>query len=179
MGTILYEYNGFSFDFGMLIPIIMTIFAMIFFIRPELCYIFKKPDTVNNKNWKIAKISVRIFIGLCVCSIVLLGALGFWAQYNMYNKLSTAYKSGSYKTTEGYVENFDPMPVQGHKYESFTVGGIDFYYSDYEIIQGYHNSKAKGGVITGNGQHLKIGYVPYTDSNSRDQNIIIYMEEIK
>ncbi|GEM_PF-153733 len=179
MGTVLYEYNGFSFDTSMLIPFIMTGFAMIFFIKPELWYVFKQPDNVNNENRKAAKIFVRIFISLCICSIALLGSLGFRAQYNMYKKLSAAYKSGSYETTEGYVENFDPMPVQGHKYESFTVGGIDFYYSDYEIIQGYHNSKAKGGVITGNGQHLKIGYVPYTDSNSRDQNIIIYIEEIK
>ena len=44
------------------------------------------------------------------------------------------------------------------------------------IPYGYHNSKSHGGVITGNGQRLKIGYVYY---NEQYGNIIVYIEEIR
>ena len=52
-----------------------------------------------------------------------------------------------------------------------------FSYSDYEIQQGYHNAKSHGGVISGDGQYLKIGYVqPYPFS--RNDNVIVYIEEL-
>lgn len=45
----------------------------------------------------------------------------------------------------------------------------------YQVVEGYHNAKSHGGVITGNGHHLKIGYVYY---NSAMGNIIVYIEEL-
>ena len=84
------------------------------------------------------------------------------------------YRSGEYKTVEGYVENFHPMPRTGHDTESFLIDGVWFQYSDFELRAGYHNAASRGGVITGNGQHLKIGYTEYGNYG----NVIVYIEEL-
>ena len=69
------------------------------------------------------------------------------------------------------------MPYEGRSNESFEINGVYFSYSDYEIQQGYHNAKSHGGVISGDGQYLKIGYVqPYPFS--RNDNVIVYIEEL-
>ena len=95
----------------------------------------------------------------------------------MYTKVVGAYRCGEYEVVEGYVENFDPMPYEGHSNESFEINGVYFSYSDYAIQQGYHNAKSHGGVISGDGQYLKIGYVqPYPFS--RNDNVIVYIEEL-
>ena len=67
------------------------------------------------------------------------------------------------------------MPYGGHKQESFDINGVSFSYSDFSVQPGYHNAKSHGGVITGNGQHLKIGYVYY---NSAEGNVIVYIEKL-
>ncbi len=41
-----------------------------------------------------------------------------------------------------------------------------------KTVIGYHNAKSHGGVIKGDGQYLKIGYVYYGN-----ENIIVYIEE--
>ena len=73
------------------------------------------------------------------------------------------------------IENFDPMPYGGHTNESFEINDVYFEYSDYNVTSGYRNTKSHGGVITGDGQYLKIGYVYY---NSTYGNIIVYIEEL-
>ena len=107
--------------------------------------------------------------------VTLLSAVVLIAQFNMYNETVGAYNRGEYQTVEGYVENFDPMPYEGHTDESFEINGIKFSYSDYNIHPGYNNTKSHGGVIKENGQHLKIGYVYLNDTYG---NIIVYIEQI-
>ena len=92
----------------------------------------------------------------------------------MYTKVVGAYKDGEFMIVEGYVENFDPMPYGGHSEESFEINNVTFSYSDYTIQPGYNNSKSHGGVIEGNGQHLKVGYVDYYGTN-----IIVYIEQLE
>lgn len=86
--------------------------------------------------------------------------------------MNHAYKQGEYQIVEGYVENFVPMPYTGHSHESFEVNGVSFSYSDYSVQSGHHNAKSHGGVITGDGQHLKIGYIHYNETYG---NIIVYI----
>ena len=93
----------------------------------------------------------------------------------MYTKTVGAYYSGEYQTVEGYVENFHPMPSDGKSKETFDINGVEFAYSDYNIHPGYNKSQYHGGVITGNGQHLKIKYVFFNETYG---NIILYIEEI-
>ena len=72
-----------------------------------------------------------------------------------------------------YVSDFDPMQYEGHKQESFVLSNVKFDYSDDEYNIGYHTAASRGGVITGNGQHLKIRYV-----RQFGKNIILYIEEL-
>ena len=167
MNNILYEATS-KFDFTILaIPTIMIIFMLIFPL------IIKK--SYEGKDVKLNIKFVKLF---CLCGIAF---VTFWsavvliAQLNMYNKTVGAYGRGEYQIVEGYVENFDPMPYEGHADESFEINGVKFSYSDYNIHPGYNNTKSHGGVIKENGQHLKIGYVYLNETYG---NIIVYIEQI-
>lgn len=93
----------------------------------------------------------------------------------MYRTVIVPYANGQYEIVEGYVQNFIPMPPEGHSNEMFDIGDVHFEYSDNLIVLGYHKTKTNGGVIRGNGQYLKVGYVYFNESYG---NIIVYIEEI-
>lgn len=78
---------------------------------------------------------------------------------------------------EGYVENFHPMPYEGHDTEHFEINGVFFEYSDYTVTNGYHKAASHGGVVTRNGQHLKIKYV-VEKLEQGEENVILYIAEI-
>ena len=94
--------------------------------------------------------------------------------YKMYSGTVAAYQKGEYAIVEGYVEDFHPMPYSGHDKESFTINGVRFAYTDYSNQYGYHTTSSHGGVIRGNGQHLRIGYTCY----GLLENVIVYIEEL-
>lgn len=71
------------------------------------------------------------------------------------------YENGNFKVVEGTVENFDPMPSSGHKMESFTVNGIRFEYSDFEVTPGFNNAASRGGPIR-EGLKVRISYIGNT-----------------
>jgi len=171
MGTVLYEAH-YQFSIFSLIPIVMLFFVILF---PKIA---EKTALQQGKEMpQTAKRIVRIF---CICAgifISLVSLISITSEISMYTKVVGAYRRGEYEVVEGYVENFDPMPYEGHSNESFEINGVYFSYSDYEIQQGYHNAKSHGGVISGDGQYLKIGYVqPYPFS--RNDNVIVYIEEL-
>ena len=78
------------------------------------------------------------------------------------------------KIVEGYVDQYHPMPSDGHDTEHFNINGVYFEYSNYEIVNGYHDAASLGGVITHDGQHLKIKYIEDDSGN----NVILYIEKI-
>ena len=163
MGKILYECH-FEFDPIMLLPWTMTIFSL---LMPYMSkhYYQKRGYTISIKLMKI--------ICWCVALFLLLdGILSTCLLIDMYKHTVIAYQNDDYQVVEGYVENFDPMPYGGHKYESFEINGVKFEYTDYRIMIGYHNAKSHGGVIRSNGQYFKIGYVHYGN-----ENIIVYIEK--
>lgn len=49
-----------------------------------------------------------------------------------YYECTDPSESKTYATVTGYVHDFSPMPKEGHNYESFTVEGIKFQYSDFK-----------------------------------------------
>ena len=164
MNRVLYEASS-KYEFLIFIPfVVMFLIAMFLFIR------YKLNDNENLHNNKIFKRFMGGFVCLAIFSI-----FGLLGQIHMYSRIVKAYEQGDYQTVEGYVENFDPMPYGGHKQESFDINGVSFSYSDFSVQPGYHNAKSHGGVITGNGQHLKIGYVYY---NSAEGNVIVYIEKL-
>lgn len=166
MNQVLYEAS-FQFDFTFLIPIIMMIVISFF------PFVMKKNAEI--KGVKYNPKFVKWFCSIAFVFVFLCLIIALFGQINLYQKTVGEYKKGNYEIVEGYVENFDPMPSAGHKNESFEIDGVLFSYSDYSASPGYHNAKSHGGVITGDGQHLKIGYVYY---NSSYGNIIVYIEKL-
>ena len=96
------------------------------------------------------------------------------AKIGEYHATIGAFEKGEYEIVEGYVEDFHPMPYTGHDNETFRINDVTFSYSDYSDCFGYNNSRSHGGVITGDGQHLKIGYTKYGSYG----NVIVYIEEL-
>ena len=158
MGNVLYE---FGFDLN-----IMIIVSIVVALGFPILVLFALKRRLN-------KVGMVFFI---VWYVVFIASLGFsaFSYFNTYNFLSDAYTSGEYEVVEGYVEEFNPLPLGGKGRESFEVGGVEFSYSDYSISPGYNNTNGLGGVIKGDGQYLKIGYVYIQDYG----NIIIYIEEL-
>jgi hypothetical protein len=83
-----------------------------------------------------------------------------------YLSLRAAMRNNECQIVEGVVMNFDPMPAEGHKDESFVVNGERFQYSDYDITAGFNRSRSHGGPIE-NGIPVRISYVK--GNNSRNQ----------
>ncbi|MCH5262868.1 MAG: hypothetical protein J1F42_08140 [Lachnospiraceae bacterium] len=172
MNHVLYEAS-FEFHPALLIPIVMMIYIPLFpsILKQRIDQKQKLDEKDYHYNEKFVKcFCIGGFVWCAIFSIIVL-----LSQIDMYNKIVRVYKQGNYQIVEGYVENYDPMPYGGHKEESFNINGISFSYSDFSVQPGYHNAKSHGGVITGNGQHLKIGYVYY---NSTKGNVIVYIEKL-
>lgn len=158
MGTVLYEV-GFQFEPGLAIVLLVTIgFPIILAFR-----------------WRDLPVLPRCFFSVACIFLFVVSIFVFSFHFDMYRAAINAYRSGQYEIVEGYVENFDPLSEEEKGSESFEINGVRFFYSDTKIITGYHNTKKNGGVITGNGQYLKIGYIYYNDSYG---NIIVYIEEL-
>lgn len=68
-----------------------------------------------------------------------------------------ALENGTAAVVEGPVENFVPMPEEGHAEESFTVHGVPFHYSDFNMTSAFRNTRSHGGPIRA-GVHVRIHY---------------------
>ena len=161
MGTVLYEcaweYNRHAF-----IPLFMVIGGIIMLLR------------ARPKGFEL------VFVAIFITVSAAISALMVAEQVDQYNKIVVAYQQGDYLIVEGYVENFHPMPKEGHDTEEFDLNGVHFEYSDFTVQQGYHNALSHGGVITGDGQHLRIGYIIMESAtgNQMLENVIVYIEEL-
>ena len=96
-------------------------------------------------TWRAVWISYAFpafaLIWLCGCSVPI--AI-------RYHELLVAYRAGRYSTIEGPVEDFHPMPAQGHSAECFRVQTARFCYSDDIISPGFNHDTAHGGPIRAN-----------------------------
>lgn len=160
-----------GFTFQVCFAIILSVF--VFLVAMAFIVSVKYADKSIMKNKLILQIrkSERIEGLIFVLFICL---------YLIYNSARAEfvpiYKfvTNDYTIVEGYVENFTE-PLKESDYESFTVNDVEFKYQ-YQTLnnKGYYKTKKNGGVITGDGQHLKIGY--YSQNN---QNYIVYIEQLE
>jgi hypothetical protein len=82
--------------------------------------------------------------------------IGFFAILGQHQAGAAALQR-PFDVVEGTVTNFVPMPYEGHKMESFEVGGRRFSYSDYILTPGFHNTASHGGPIKP-GLHVRLSY---------------------
>ena len=167
MGTVLYEVS-LTPDIGTLIDIAspFVFLAAVAFAPYWLTLEGKKFDKDVVKGLSIAGV-IFMIVWISIAGI---------GHFNMVKGTVWEYNKGNYETVEGYVENFDPMPYDGGKRESFEINGVKFVYSDYATVSGYHKAKSHGGVIKGDGQHLRIRYI-YLDEQYG--NVIMYIEQLQ
>jgi hypothetical protein len=93
------------------------------------------------------------------------------AMFGEYFKTKSVYDNKQYQTTEGVVENYHPMPASGHDSERFTVNGIEFEFSDFDVSDyGYNNAASLGGAIK-EGLKVRIGYF-----DNGHKNVILKLE---
>lgn len=97
------------------------------------------------------------------------GMVLIWMLYILvtgYSEIILGYKSGNYREVEGSVEDYTKV----REGEKFTINGVEFWVS-HGITWGYTLSFTKDSVITGNGQHLRIRYLP-------GNHTIVYIEQM-
>jgi amino acid transporter len=94
---------------------------------------------------------------------VYLGFMIYWtstatfALVRHYGSARRALRDGSASVVEGPVLDFYSMPYSGHDTERFTVQGVHFAYSDFEMTGGFRNSQSHGGPLAA-GVFVRIHY---------------------
>jgi len=76
---------------------------------------------------------------------------------SMWSDWQRAYEGGYYSTVEGVVQDFKPMPYEGHQEECFRVQSQNFCYSDFIVQPGFRQSASHGGPIR-EGLPVRIAY---------------------
>ena len=84
-----------------------------------------------------------MFVVFSILCIVLIGA----GTITDFAKYRSAYAKGDFSIVEGTVDNFQPMPYEGHQQESFTVKDVAFHYSDFDSSPCLRNTASHGGPI--------------------------------
>ena len=173
MEVVLYE---FSFDYAKAIGFFNALLiGAAFFFADKL--IGRRAEPYVDIGSRTKEISPKVFkiitrlIG-AFCLVVFL--LSFTVHIAEYNEYKTMLESDCVSVVEGYVENYNPLPADGKGAENFEINGVYFAYSNADGRNGYTAIAKYGGVITMNGQHLRIKYV----TNEEGENIILYISEI-
>ncbi|HRD81472.1 MAG TPA: hypothetical protein PLL53_11990 [Saprospiraceae bacterium] len=88
------------------------------------------------------------------------------ASIRNYTETRKIYYNQAYHVVEGKIENFVPMAAGGHGYESFSVAGVTFEYSDFDsTYHGFNNTSSHGGPIKTNGQQVRLAYITIDGRN--------------
>lgn len=169
METVLYKYhfNYFSFILCAIPLIIGGILLWLIIDR-----IYKK------KTWSITFFSKIFTIGLTIlsCYVVLVSAVDCIWMISTHFSIKEKLNNDNVYIAEGYVEDFYQNPNGDNDYEHFIIDNVYFEYSEYGVMNGYNKYALNGGVITHNGQHLKIKYIVNELSGKFD---ILYIAELE
>lgn len=88
-----------------------------------------------------------IFLSIFVLILGLSSFVEVCGTILTYDDIILGYKRGEYREIEGIVEDYPPS---GAKVKTFTVNGVEFQISEYNVTWGYTYWHGKN-VITGNG----------------------------
>lgn len=115
--------------------------------------------------------------------VIIVSIVFIFSRILQFASISGEYRRGELPTVSGTVENFvtydekeaeNNADYENPDEESFRINGIDFSYDGDENF-GYCRWKYNDGVITGNGQKLKITYY----EKSPDERVICEIVELK
>ncbi len=100
----------------------------------------------------------RVVMPILFCIFGLVGLGVGTINYSNFANLRSAAQNGSTEIVAGKVEQFVPMPYEGHAQETFIVSGHYFSYSDYDQTKGFNQSQSHGGPIR-EGLQVRITHV--------------------
>lgn len=171
MNKILYETSfignpkSFSTHIIDIIQAVGSLILIIYIIKKERS---KKEEYSQDNGQYFLYMFKSAFLFVFALIWGVLSCLGVIGTIAGYREVVLGYKRGEYQEVEGIVENYTDS-----KTHTFTVNGVEFKVSEFVSTWGYtyrHNEN----VITGDGQHLKIRYIPGSSGSNR----IVYIEEI-
>jgi energy-coupling factor transporter transmembrane protein EcfT len=164
----IYEYSFNGSDIWHIIPIFL--FAAFGF---GIIYCVKK----YYKRFSLQRQFILFFgwiMGLIASVIFIVFIIKIPSIHRAEKDLKDMIKNETYLIVEGEVENFMAPRKSPNHFESFSVNGIDFRYSEYVIIDGFNKTSNNGGPIKINGQMVRIGYI-----KTGNENVILKLEMIK
>ena len=162
---VLYEFSVSSFITYSLDELVSCLFCLLV----SGLILWRKPAFLKEKQtFILILLSVFAFINLITVNSV----------YQEYSMLKEAYETGTCDYVEGTITDYKGYPDTVQWYEEFKVKDVFCAYSSAETTLSYNKPKTDGGVITGNGQKVRIGYV--LDEMSAEQwvNRIVYIEQL-
>lgn len=156
MNRILYEVN-FAGNIQRWLVLLSGVIILIIGVAVQ-----RKNDKIKEEERILTTIVMIAFIAINAIGVVV-GCVGTLIPY----------KKGHYVEIEGVIQDYHSnLGSTRGTIESFTLDGVKFECSDGNIW-GYAPNRKNGGVICGNGQHLRIRYIPKTSENT-----IVYIEQM-
>ena len=123
-----------------------------------------KHDQERDKSPKLWML-VPLLFSVIPFLISVFVCVSFFSTNMDYINIYEQYACGQSEVVEGMVEEFHPMPETLHDSEHFEVAGVKFNYGADNSKCFYSRCKKDGGIFVGNGQKVKIWYVPYDGHN--------------
>jgi hypothetical protein len=101
--------------------------------------------------------------------------VAYWGTYSGYLRHRSLAQDNHCRVVEGPVEHFVTTPSRfgGLARETFSVSGVPFGYSDFDLTDGFNNTSSNGGPIDA-GSYVRICYYP--DSYDPPRNVILRLE---
>lgn len=168
-----------SFNYAGLIGLLILLFVelAIFFAAKKIfdkLMLLKPATPIGTKEIspKVLMIFARIISGF----FAVFALLFLISHFTYYREYKTRLDNDDVFVVEGYVENYHPRSTVEKWPENFEIDGVYFVTGvEGEGSHTYHTVAQDGGVVTHNGQHLKIKYV----TNELGENVILAIYEIK
>lgn len=148
----------------MLLPLIFVVVGIgIYFYHKKFV------DSNATSTFGIKKRKYGMAFGIIFASFGgLISVLLIPIMLGEYYNTKSVYDKKQYQLIEGNVQNYHPMPEGGHDTERFTVNGVEFEFSDFDVSDyGYNNAASHGGAIR-QGLKVQIGYF-----NNGNKNVIL------
>lgn len=161
----IYEY---SFGMSKLYNIIPLLFLSLASLV-SLIFI-KKHFKTYSFNRQLILLFIYLIGGITLIMTIVM-ALNFPNIYKYEKQLKEIITTQKYLVIEGEVENYKTRETNGQVFESFTMEGVIFEYSDFIEIDGFHQTANNYGPISSNGQHFKISYI-----TKEGRNVILKIE---
>lgn len=110
------------------------------------------------RSFRAARAPLVAFLAVWLMGWVCLGGLGIGNVFLQRCMCLSWARSGDFQVVEGEVRDFKPMPPEGHARESFTVSGVRFDYSDFDLSTGSFNNAASHGGPIHAGLYVRISH---------------------